>query len=221
MNRRINAEALALVQRWEGLRLEAYRCPAGVLTIGYGHTRDVQEGQRITEAEAGRLLREDLARFEAAITRLVRVPLTDGQFGALVSWCFNIGEEAARRSTLIRRLNAREYDAVPVELMRWNKVGRRVVAGLTNRRAAEAGLWARGAQVSSNYVTPSPGGTVGEAAATGTGRAAIGLGTAGALSTVAQHADLISALGYVGPVVSVVLIIVAVVLFVLWRRGRI
>jgi lysozyme len=221
MARRINAESLALIKRWEGLKLEAYQCPAGVWTIGYGSTRGVRPGQRITEAQAERLLRDDLARFEAAIERLVQVKLSDNQFGALVSWAFNVGEGAAARSALVRKLNAGDHDAVPAELARWNKVGKRVVAGLTNRRAAEAGLWARGAHVASASVAPEPAATtVTDAAATGTGRAALGVGAAGVLSTVSQHADAIAALGYVAPAVGVVLIIVAVVLFLLWRRGR-
>ena len=152
--RRVNDETLALIKRWEGLRLEAYRDTGGVWTIGYGHTASVRPGQIISEAKAERLLREDLATAERAIERLVKVPLTDAQFGALVSWAFNVGEEAAARSTLVRKLNAGDYSATPAELMRWNKDNGRTVAGLTNRRAAEAGLWSRGSHVSSAYVTP-------------------------------------------------------------------
>lgn len=222
MSRRINAEALALIKRWEGLKLTAYRCEAGVLTIGYGSTRDVRPGQTITQVEAERRLLDDLARFEAAIERLVKVPLTDGQFGALVSWCFNVGENAAARSALIRKLNALDYDAVPAELARWNKVRGRVVPGLTNRRAAEAGLWARGAHVASASVAPQPAvATVADAAATGTGRAAIGVGAAGAIATAAQAVPLVESLGTVGPIVGVVIVLAAVALFILWRKGRI
>lgn len=222
MSRRINAEALAHIKRWEGLKLTAYRCEAGVLTIGYGSTRDVRPGQTITQVEAERRLLDDLARFEAAIERLVKVPLTDGQFGALVSWCFNVGENAAARSALIRRLNGLDYDAVPAELARWNKVKGRVVPGLTNRRAAEAGLWARGSHVASASVAPQPAvATVADAAATGTGRAAIGVGAAGAIATAAQAVPLVESLGTLGPIVGVVIVLVAAVLFILWRKGRI
>lgn len=222
MARRVSIEALALIKRWEGLRLEAYRCDGDVLTIGYGSTRDVRAGQRITQVEAERRLLQDLAVFEAAIERLVRVPLTDGQHGALVSWMFNVGEGAAARSTLIRKLNRADYDAVPAELMRWNKVKGRVVPGLTNRRAAEAGLWARGSQVASNYVEPAPAAaTVTEAATTGTGKAALGVGLAGVASTLAQAAPAVEALGAVGPIVGVALVLTAATLFLLWRKGRI
>lgn len=222
MARRVSIEALALIKRWEGLRLEAYRCEAGVLTIGYGSTRDVLAGQRITQVDAERRLLRDLALFEGAVERLVKVPLSDGQHGALVSWLFNVGESAAARSTLLKKLNAGAYDAVPVELMRWNKVGKRVVPGLTNRRAAEAGLWARGSQVASHYVEPTPAAaTVTEAAATGTGKAALGVGLAGIASTLAQAAPAVEALGAVGPLVGVALVLTAATLFLLWRKGRI
>jgi lysozyme len=222
MGRRVSIEALALIKRWEGLRLEAYRCEAGVLTIGYGSTRDVRPGQRITQVEAERRLLQDLATFEAAVDRLVEVPLTDGQHGALVSWMFNVGEGAAGKSTLIRKLNAGDYDAVPAELLRWNKVKGRVVTGLANRRAAEAGLWARGSQVASNHIQPVPAAaTVTEAAATGTGKAALGVGLAGIASTLAQAAPAVEALGAVGPIVGVALVLTAATLFLLWRKGRI
>lgn len=221
--RRISDEALALIKRWEGLRLQAYECEAGVWTIGYGHTKTARPGQVISQTKAERLLMEDLAEFERAISEMVRVPLTDGQFGALVSWAFNVGTEAARRSTLIRRLNRLEYDAVPAELMRWNKVDRRVVPGLTNRRAAEAGLWARGSKVASASLAPEPASNsvADVVSGTGTGKTAVGVGAAGVAATLAQAAPAIQSLGSLGPVVGIALILVAATLFILWRKGRI
>lgn len=153
--RRINADGVALIKQWEGLRLETYRCSAGVLTIGYGHTASVIPGLRITEAEAERLLRRDLSVFEEAVSDAVTVELTDSQYAALVSWAFNVGASAMENSTLIRKLNAGDYAAVPTELARWNKVKGQVVVGLSNRRAAEAGLWARGSFVTSRDVSPT------------------------------------------------------------------
>lgn len=159
--RAVNDEALALIQRWEGLRLEAYQDEGGTWTIGYGHTRTARRGMTITEAEALDLLRADLRTAEADVERLVTVPLTDGQFGALVAFDFNIGADKLSSSTLLRKLNAGDYAAVPVELARWNKVRDkrtgelRVSDGLVNRRAAEAGLWARGSFVVSNTVEPA------------------------------------------------------------------
>lgn len=155
MTRRINSEGLALIKRWEGCRLEAYRDVGGVWTIGYGHTRTARQGLKITQEQAEGLLREDLRVYEAAVDDAVHVDLTENQFAALVSWTFNVGVGAMRRSALIRRLNAGEYDAVPGELARWNKVKGAIVPGLSNRRAAEAGLWARGSFVVSRNVSPT------------------------------------------------------------------
>jgi lysozyme len=221
--RRVNEESLALIKRWEGLRLSTYKCEAGVNTIGFGHTKTARPGQVISETKAERLLLEDLAEFERAISNMVRVPLTDGQFGALVSWAFNVGEGAARRSTLVRKLNNLEYDAVPSELVRWNKVGKRVVPGLTNRRAAEAGLWARGSHVASASLVPAPAATSASEVVreTGTGKAAVGVGAAGIIATIAQAAPAIESLGSLGPVVGIALILAACALFILWRKGRI
>lgn len=155
MFRRVSPEGIAFIKQWEGLRLEAYRCSADAWTIGYGHTADVSEGLLITEAEAEKLLMRDLSVSEAGICREVRVELSDNQFAALVSWTFNVGIEAMRKSTLVRKLNAGDYGAVPGELARWNKVKKKVNPGLSNRRAAEAGLWAKGAFVSSRSVEPA------------------------------------------------------------------
>lgn len=153
MTRRVNDAALALIRQWEGLRLTAYQDVAGVWTIGYGSTRDVRPGMRISETEAVARLRADLAVAEGAVERLVDVDLNDNQFGALVSFVFNVGQGAFAGSTLLKRLNAGDYEAVPGELAKWNKarVGGKLqpVAGLSNRRAAEAGLWVRGDFVAS------------------------------------------------------------------------
>lgn len=127
-------------------------------TIGYGSTGShVRPGLKITQPEAEELLRLDLDRFEKAVDRLVKVPLTDNQFATLVAFSFNIGVAAFGKSTLLRKLNAGDYEAVPTQLARWNKDNGKVVQGLANRRAAEAGLWARGAFVSSSYVKADAG----------------------------------------------------------------
>lgn len=157
MTRRINAEGLAHLKRWEGLRLSAYKDVAGIWTIGYGSTGPhVKPGMKITEAQAEKLLRDDLDRFEKAVERLVKVPLTDNQFAALVSFAFNVGTGAFEKSTLLKRLNAGDYDAVPGQLMRWVNAGGRKVQGLVNRRAAEGGLWAKGSFVSSKDIGANP-----------------------------------------------------------------
>jgi len=154
MARKINTEGLRHIMQWEGLKLEAYRDAGGVWTIGYGHTSrsgppQVVAGMTVTRAQARKILQADLARFEERVNRLVKVDLSDNQFAALVSFDFNTG--ALHRSTLLKRLNAGDDDAVPGELMKWTRAQGRRLQGLANRRAAEAGLWARGAFVASAY----------------------------------------------------------------------
>lgn len=140
---------IALIKRWEGCRLTAYLCPANVWTIGVGHTAAMGDpspvsGMRITEAEADAILRRDLAKIERDVDAAVAVHLNQRQFDTLVSFVFNVGIGAFRKSTLLKKLNATDYDAVPSELMKWNRAGGRVMPGLTNRRKAEADFW-RGA----------------------------------------------------------------------------
>jgi lysozyme len=175
--RQVNAETLRLIKQWEGLRLEAYLCQAGKWTIGWGHTRTAAPGMVITEERAEELLRQDLTGFERGIERLITVPLTDNQFGALVSWAFNVGLGNVETSTLRRRLNAGRYEDVPAQFLVWNKVtnpetGRKEVSrGVANRRAAEVGLWVRGGHVAGReetQVAPNPP-TMRDAAQTDTG----------------------------------------------------
>lgn len=142
MTRRINQEGLTLIKRFEGLKTKAYICPAGVLTIGYGSTGPhVKPGMVISEAEAERLLIKDLARFEAAVERLVKVPLTDGQFAALVSFTFNVGAGNLQKSTLLRKLNAKDYKGAADQFPAWNKAAGKVMNGLVKRRADERALF--------------------------------------------------------------------------------
>jgi lysozyme len=139
----INAEGLNLIKRWEGLRLDAYICPAGVWTIGYGSTGDhVYPGQVITEPEAEELLRKDLWRFEDAVSSKVTVGLTDNEYAALVSFSYNVGCGAFQESTLLRRLNAGEPKprVFSEELPKWCKANGQTLQGLLNRRNDEIAL---------------------------------------------------------------------------------
>lgn len=163
MTRRINAAGLALIKQWEGLRLTSYKDVVGVWTVGYGSTgTHVRPNMTITKQEADQLLIADLDRFERAVDKLVKVSLTDNQFAALVSFAFNVGEgkDGFATSTLLRKLNRGDYAAVPAELAKWvngTVKGKKVrIEGLVNRRAAEAGLWARGSFVASNTVPAKP-----------------------------------------------------------------
>lgn len=137
----ISKAGLDLIKQFEGLYLQAYRCPAGVPTIGYGHTAGVAMGQTITQQHADDYLRRDVRQFERAVARLVTVPLTQGQFDALVSFAFNLGEGALAQSTLLRLLNAGDYAGAAAQFDRWNKAGGRVLPGLVRRRAAERALF--------------------------------------------------------------------------------
>lgn len=152
MTRKVNALGIALIKQWEGLRLTAYQCSANTWTIGWGHTRGVRPGQKITVAQAEAYFQEDLADAAEVVDRLVRVPLTDNQFATLASFVFNLGETKFAKSTLLRQLNKGNYAAVPFELMKWVYSGGKKTEGLANRRAAECGLWARGNFVSSGTV---------------------------------------------------------------------
>jgi lysozyme len=137
----VSDAGLALIKSHEGLRLDAYLCPAGVWTIGYGHTGTARAGMRITQAQADELLRLDLEKFETCVRNALKVEVNQNQFDALVSFAFNVGCGAMRNSTLVRLLNQGDYDGAAAQFARWNRGGGRVLAGLTRRRAEEAELF--------------------------------------------------------------------------------
>lgn len=130
-----------LIKRFEGLRLRAYRDAVGVPTIGYGTTRGVKMGIAITAERAEELLREDVTRFEEYIAQLVTVPLTQGQWDALSSFVYNLGPTKLAESTLLRLLNAGDYQGAAAEFDRWTRAGGKVLAGLVRRRAAERAMF--------------------------------------------------------------------------------
>ena len=130
-----------IIKHHEGLVLHAYLCPAGVPTIGYGHTGGVSMGDVITEKKADELLKKDLRSAEYAVNKYVNVDLNQNQFDALVSFVFNLGAGNFKSSTLLRKLNFSDYDGAASEFKRWNKAGGRVLAGLTKRRLAEEKLF--------------------------------------------------------------------------------
>ncbi len=134
-------KGLDLIKSFEGLRLSAYKCPAGVWTIGYGTTAGVKPGQSITKERAEELLRDDVKRFEDQVLRLVKVPLTQGQFDALVSFTYNLGAANLGNSTLLRLLNAGDYKGAAAQFDRWTKAGGKELPGLVKRRAAERALF--------------------------------------------------------------------------------
>lgn len=179
MARQVNATTEAALKLWESFipfvyddadpkpglkktRLRPGMKVRGTATQGYGHTGpDVYPGAPdVTEAQALAWLRGDLDPCERAVATSVKVDLTDNQFGALVMFAFNAGIGAFKSSTLLKKLNAGNYTAVPGELAKWNKTtidGKKVVSnGLVNRRAAEAGLWAKGGYIQSSGTPALP-----------------------------------------------------------------
>lgn len=154
--RQVNQETINLLHTFEGLKLDAYECPASInqppskkfWTIGYGNTRyengqPVKQGDVVTRQRANELFTNILNRdFVPSVAKLVKVPLNDNQFGALVSFAYNIGTGALGRSTLLRLVNANPSDPnIRNEFLKWNRAGGRVLNGLTRRRAAEANLY--------------------------------------------------------------------------------
>lgn len=142
----ISQEGINLIKKYEGLRTEAYRCPAGIPTIGYGHTgtvdgKKIEMGMKITEKKAEKLLKEDLQRFEKGVSDCVQVPLTQGQFDALVSFSFNLGVGSLQSSTLLKLLNQGKYKDAAEEFGKWVKAGGKILDGLVKRRADEKKLF--------------------------------------------------------------------------------
>lgn len=134
-------EGISLIKKFEGCELEAYQCSANVWTIGYGHTRGVNEGDSCTQQEADNMLVDDLQEFEGYVNEIVNVELTQNQFDALVAWTYNLGPTNLKDSTLLKRLNENDFADVPHQIRRWNKAGGKVLDGLVRRREAEALLF--------------------------------------------------------------------------------
>jgi lysozyme len=152
---KISSNGLAVIKYFESCRLSAYRDSAGIPTIGWGHTgSDVRLGMMLSQARADELLVHDVAEHERIVWAAVKVPLTQGQFDALVSFCFNVGPgkkgekdglvtlKNGNPSSLLRRVNAGDFDAAMEQFSLWNKAGGAVLKGLVRRRAAECALFA-------------------------------------------------------------------------------
>jgi lysozyme len=145
-------DGLELIKQFEGFRGAAYRDAVGIWTIGYGHTSmagapEVVAGLAVSEAEAGEILARDVEKFATGVRALVRVALSDGQFSALVSFAYNVGLGALKKSSVLTAVNARDFAAVPRRLQLWTRAGGHVLPGLVKRRAAEAALFASASTV--------------------------------------------------------------------------
>jgi lysozyme len=224
---------IELIKEFEGLRLKAYLCPAKVWTVGFGHTTSagppiVQPGMTITSKQAEEILKSDLVKYEAGVLKLVKVPLTQGQFDALVSFAFNCGVGALGRSTLLKRVNAKRFGDVPAELMKWTKAKGRELPGLVRRRRAEAALWR--AVDEATPVDPDESGTAPELpkpsktmAKSREGNAALAAGGAAAITAVGEAASHVGTLSdALGRPAVFVLIAIALACAAIWywRRQR-
>lgn len=161
----VSQDCIELVKKFEGLHkvkddglVHSYRCPAGVWTLGFGKTKGIRSGMTCTIEEAEQHLKDDLDAHGKIVKRLVNVPLSQGQYDALVSFVFNVGGGNFKSSTALKRLNLGMYDDVPEQLNRWNKArvdGKLTpLRGLTRRRAAEAAIFSRDAQLPSDEGGP-------------------------------------------------------------------
>jgi lysozyme len=155
MTQYLSKAGFDFIKGWEGCRLKSYKDGGGVWTIGYGHTKGAREGQVISQLLADDLLIEDVYYFEVGVNDLVKVPLTQAQFDALLSFSFNVGldqdpddiAEGLGDSTLLRKLNKGDYENAGLEFLRWDKDNGKVVKGLTRRRKAESNLFLHGVYV--------------------------------------------------------------------------
>ena len=142
-------EGIELIKNFEGFSSEVYKDVVGLYTIGYGHliTKDDDRdtfGKGINMFEGEELLKKDLFKSERAVLRLVNVPLSDGQFNALVSFCFNLGSGSLQRSTLRQKVNRGEYEDVGNEFLKWIYAGGKIFKGLVRRRKAEREMFLEG-----------------------------------------------------------------------------
>lgn len=134
-------KGINLIKQFEGCKLNAYVCPAGVVTIGYGHTTGVKIGTSISQAQAESYLRQDIKPIESVLNKM-GINYTQNQFDALVSWIFNLGAGAFNNSTMKKRIVAKSSDIdITNELVRWVNAGGKPQLGLKRRRVAEANMF--------------------------------------------------------------------------------
>lgn len=144
MNMKPSKNCYDLIKHFESLSLEAYLCPAGVWTIGWGHTKGVKKGMEITEAQAERFLIEDVQEAVNGVNKYVEGAISQYQFDALVSFTFNLGVGNLRSSTLLKLVNARRFDAAVGEFKKWVMSKGKKLDGLVRRRTVESILFRSG-----------------------------------------------------------------------------
>jgi len=148
---KISQEGLSLIKKFEGCPTDSdgnvisYRCAANVPTIGYGSTKykgqPVEDDMKISMQEAEDLLIHEMDEYEGYVNHMVKVDLKQNEFDALVAWVFNLGPSKFSSSTLLQKINIKDWDDVPNQIKRWNKAGGKVLQGLVRRREAEALLF--------------------------------------------------------------------------------
>ena len=139
----------ALLKPFEGCKLTAYRCPANICTIGYGHTSAagapvVTDGMIISQQQSEDILRRDLVKYETYVNDMVQHPMNQHQFDVLVDFVYNEGPKNLKTSTMLKKINAGQLEAVPAELMKFTKGGGKTLPGLVRRRQAEGAWWMAG-----------------------------------------------------------------------------
>ena len=137
----ISNEGISLIKKFEGCELESYQDSVGVWTIGYGHTKNIKEGMTISKEQADNMLLNELDEYCEYVEKAVDVTLKQCEFDALVAWTYNLGPTNLNISTMLKKLNNKEYQDVPHEIKRWNKAGGKVLQGLVRRREAESLLF--------------------------------------------------------------------------------
>jgi len=144
---KVSKDCVDLVKVFEGFRSEAYKCPAGVWTIGYGHTLNVHPTDVITEGQASVLLQEELDEFADKVNKLLKIETSQAQFDALVSFAYNLGIASLQSSTLLKKHNVSDFLAAANEFLKWDKAkvnGKlTVLSGLSKRRRHESALYGR------------------------------------------------------------------------------
>ena len=231
---RVSRAGLELIKKFEGLRTKAYKCPANVWTIGFGHTSAagdpvVNSDLVITKEQAELILIRDVQKYEDGVRDLVQIGITQGQFDALVSFAYNAGVHRLAGSTLLKRVNAGRFDEVPAEFMKWTKGGGRDLPGLIRRRRAEVKLW-RGLDtdlpVSNTQARfppdrPKASKSIVQSKEANAAAAAGGLGTiAVAQEVVPLVRDGSDILSSVSPTVMLLIVIVIVAAAIWWFRKK-
>ena len=139
---KISEDGLELIKKFEGCETTAYQDSVGVWTIGFGHTKGVEEGQTCSIEDAESMLANEMDEYEGYINNMVKVDLQQHEFDALVAWVYNLGPTNLGESTMLKVLNGGQFDRVPEEMNRWTRAGGKILEGLVRRRQAESLMFA-------------------------------------------------------------------------------